>query len=538
MNKPNIRVFHPLLFALYAVLGLLAVNIRQAALSQAARPLILALVASLLLYFVLTLIIKNRFKAGLVVTVGVALFFSYGHVFQVVDKWRIGDVDLGKHSYWGLVWLLIFVILSLVILTRKNSLEGITRALNWIALFAVSMAVIQLFVFQIRESMSRSNDALPLDTVSAVEANLTLPILDSPPDIYFVVLDSYTRADVLQAYFAFDNQPYLNSMENRGAQVLECSRSNYSMTELSLAATLNLGYIQPALSGGSTQTDQLRLQALLQDNLVMKTLKEAGYRIISVESGFSPTEFHHADLFLTPQDDWLKQYLLSDVNSFETLVLKTSAGIILYDARFLFNNAFRTAIDGAYVEHRDRIMYELDQLAALPQMSGPNFVFVHILAPHEPFVFNAEGGTVPRETPFSLNNDFDTLDPRSYVPGYRDQVQYLNTRMAEIVDTLIAQSEVPPVIIIQGDHGSLPRVSSEPSRHAVLNILNLPGVERSSIPETLSLVNTFRVVFNSQFGLTLPLLEDISYYSTYESPFDFTILAEENPACLIANEGE
>ena len=538
MSNSKIRVFHPLLFALYAVLGLLAVNIRQANLSQAARPLILALAIAFVILLVLTVILRNRYKAGLLVTLGVALFFSYGHVFQVVDQWWIGNVDLGKHSYWGLVWLLIFVILSLVILTRKSSLEGITRVLNWIAVFAVSIAVIQLSVFQVRESMSRSSESLPLDASSAAEADLTLLPLDSPPDIYFVVLDSYTRADVLQGYFSFDNQPFLSSMENRGAQVLECSRSNYSMTELSLAATLNLGYIQPALSGGSTHTDQLRVQGLLQDNLVMNTLQEAGYKIVSVESGFSPTEFHQAEVFLTPQDNWVRQYLLSDVNSFETLVLKTSAGIILYDARFLFNAAFRTAIDGAYVEHRDRTLFELDQLAALAQMDSPKFVFVHVLAPHEPFVFDAEGETVPRETPFALNNDFDTLDPRSYVPGYRDQVQYLNTRMAEIVDTLIAQSEVAPVIIIQGDHGSLPRVSSEASRHAVLNILYLPGVERDAIPETLSLVNTFRVVFNSQFGLELPMLEDISYYSTYEQPFDFTILADENPACLISYEGE
>jgi hypothetical protein len=94
--------------------------------------------------------------------------------------------------------------------------------------------------------------------------------------------------------------------------------------------------------------------------------------------------------------------------------------------------------------------------------------------------------------------------------------------MAEIVPKIIANSETPPIIVIQGDHG--PTVASNPrSRMSNLNAYLLPGKEMSVYP-TITPVNTFRLIFNEYFGQNLELLDDVSLYSDYTDPFNFKVI--------------
>ena len=45
----------------------------------------------------------------------------------------------------------------------------------------------------------------------------------------------------------------------------------------------------------------------------------------------------------------------------------------------------------------------------------------------------------------------------------------------------------------------------------ILNAYYLPGVDRSALYESITPVNTFRLIFNLYFGSDLDRLEDISY---------------------------
>jgi hypothetical protein len=102
---------------------------------------------------------------------------------------------------------------------------------------------------------------------------------------------------------------------------------------------------------------------------------------------------------------------------------------------------------------------------------------------------------------------------------YRDQAIYVSSRMKEIVPKIIANSNTPPIIIIQGDHG--PTVASSPrARMSNLNAYFLPGA-KSAIYPTITPVNSFRVIFNTYFGQSLKLLDDVSLYSEYTDPFRF-----------------
>jgi hypothetical protein len=143
---------------------------------------------------------------------------------------------------------------------------------------------------------------------------------------------------------------------------------------------------------------------------------------------------------------------------------------------------------------------------------------VHIVSPHRPFVFDAQGNPTDDDYGWEPSD----LGLETYQLGYREQIAYLNGRIEKIVRTMISESEVPPVIVIQGDHG--PEEGSGQDRMRILNAMYLAGHESDGLYPTITSVNTFRVIFNSVFEAGLPLLPDASYFSTYDDPFSYTIV--------------
>ena len=96
----RIPIVHPLLFAVYPVLALLAHNISEVPLAEAIRPLITSVIGSGILLLLLRFTLKNWHKAGLITTAVVLWFFSYAHTYNLL---RASDLDListiGRHRY-------------------------------------------------------------------------------------------------------------------------------------------------------------------------------------------------------------------------------------------------------------------------------------------------------------------------------------------------------------------------------------------------------------------------------------------------------
>jgi hypothetical protein len=94
---------------------------------------------------------------------------------------------------------------------------------------------------------------------------------------------------------------------------------------------------------------------------------------------------------------------------------------------------------------------------------------------------------------------------------------------------MIQDSTTPPIIIIQGDHGA---INAPPNKR--LNILNayyFPGGAASGLYESISPVNTFRVLFNQYFGGQIKLLKDTSYFSDYSQPYEYTVVPNQRQNC-------
>ena len=117
----------------------------------------------------------------------------------------------------------------------------LTQALNLLAVTALLLPLGQITLFTV--SQRRAQSAAP--PVQQVRLQWTQ---SQPPDIYYIILDAYSRDDVLQDFYQYDNGPFISELEALGFYVARCSRSNYASTRLSLPSSLNMDYIDNLMS--------------------------------------------------------------------------------------------------------------------------------------------------------------------------------------------------------------------------------------------------------------------------------------------------
>jgi hypothetical protein len=86
------------------------------------------------------------------------------------------------------------------------------------------------------------------------------------------------------------------------------------------------------------------------------------------------------------------------------------------------------------------------------------------------------------------------------------------------------------VIIIQGDHGG---INAPPDgRMKILNAYYFPEGGNQYLYQSISPVNSFRVLFDAYFNGNYPIIADISNFSVYQKPYEYTIIQDKRTGCL------
>jgi len=508
MNRLKDLALHPFVFAIYPVLALLAHNIEEVDARMALRSLLVVLFATALLLFLTRWLLREWRKAGLVTTATLITFFSYGHVYALIEGINISAQTIGRHRILLPLTLLLWGLAVVGIVRYKGNLGTYTQALNWVALIAVLLPLVNLSQHALNSYLS---------AMSRVEVQASDVSQVTKPDIYYIVLDGYSRDDVLADDYDYDNSGFLNELESLGFYVPRCAQSNYAQTQLSLASTLNMNYLQSLNEGYSNPQRKNRagIPHFIQKSAVRQFLEGSGYKIIGFDSGYSWTNLTDADFFLSARGQG-SGYLgiLGAFNDFEVMLIQTSGALVLKDAALKLPLLLNPET-GLNRLHRERVLFTLDNLTQASTVSGPKFVFAHIVSPHEPFVIDANGGIPERQVEIEK--------------GYREQVAYLNSRLIPILEGIIEQSTSPPVIIVQADHGSL--LSNPQDRMRILNAYYLTDKAKADLYKEITPVNTFRLIFNNYLGTDYRLLEDVAYYSPYNRPFDFRPIRDSRPGC-------
>jgi hypothetical protein len=410
-----------------------------------------------------------------------------------------------------LFWVIFLGVITSRWLWKQVRPPVITNFLNISSALALIIPLRILFIFLWTSSQDPlANWSRP---PNPAEDSIKLEAQDRP-DIYYIILDGYARSDILKEIYNLDNADFLASLRARGFFVAEGSYSNYSQTHLSLASSLNFEYLDDLAVAEDKTNNRDPLEKLIFDSRSRSWLEDIGYKIyISGENFFSEID-DPAMVFYVPETRKLSTFesLLLESTMFEALVDVGGQNISTY----------------TYQTHREKILNGFAEVELLAGKEESKYVFVHILAPHPPFVFDSQGNSVQPDWEYVIFDDLRyTGGFKMYVDGYREQLIYISQLAIETIDSILLNSPTPPIIILQADHGpaSLLGPTAEASclqeRLSILNAYYFPDGNTEILYPGITPVNTFRAIFDTYFGTHLGFLPDTEYYSNFDTPYQF-----------------
>jgi len=512
-------VIHPPLFAAYPILALFAWNAAEVPLSALFRLVALATVSSAVIWAAVRLLVKDVRKAGLITSSIIVLFFTFDRAVAFAEsqiqalKWYWVKNDDPVSPVWTVLGeALLLLVLAYLIVAKLKTAKGPTVFLN---LFSIL-----LVVFPLAQVILVKAPKLGRPPRQAVAFPLPSQPKDRPlPDIYYIILDGYARPDVMKRLFDFDAEPFLHHLESKGFYLANQSTANYCQTPLCLSCSLNGVYLDELVRG--LGNDQTELADLIGKNNVVETLKPLGYRFVTFATGFDPTEHPHADLYLSPHPF---------STGFERMLIDLSPLRVIWPGHRGSKPATLA---------RERIVYLLEHLADIARNPQPTFTLAHMLCPHPPFIFGENGEDVSlRFVRYDIQGGGRIAGrfefPDEFRHAYRAQVAFVTREIEKTIDRILAASPEPPIIIVQSDHGSELYLDRESVSHTdltermtILNAYYFPGSQYDDLYQSISPVNSFRVVLNTYFGASLELLPDRSYFSTWPEPYHFVDVTDK-----------
>jgi len=511
----RLPLLHPFLFTLTSVLFLYIRVSSTIAPPEILRPLLVLWILLALLIFPIQKITKNWQKTGIALSFLVFAFFYEKNIFLLVFM----TVAL---------ILLLWFFYTKTIKHKRMSLEETTFLLNILSLALVLGGGLKLILL-LSHVPSSYYQKYVLTTPHSPITQLTPR--ENSPDIYYIILDGYARADVLDEFYDFDNTEFIRYLEEKGFIVPKNNHSNYPKTTFSVSSVLNMDYIQNLTPGLEKTYFWWLMSPLIDHSQVRIMLEDIGYKSISLGTDWTITDNQTTDIYYSPSP--------IKVSEFENYFLFNTA--LVFVRPFLDKIAY---IPSSYDAHRELLLYNFNTLGEIPALEGNKFTFVHFLSPHPPFVFDAEGNAIDPDVVFSLNDDnsSDSIEQNreNYRQGYRGQVAFINTKLEDLIDNILENSETPPIIILQADHGPGMYVDFSSAENTCLRerfspfaAYYLPDTNPNIIPDDITPVNLFRIVLNEYFQADLPILENTYYFS--KDPFYFYQMEEISPERITAD---
>ncbi|MBX9879357.1 MAG: LTA synthase family protein [Candidatus Obscuribacterales bacterium] len=505
MNKLPL---HPFLFAAFSILSFYSVSTVFCIPQVLALPMIVAMGAVGVLLLLFMLISRNVVVAAFMTTTLVFCFFAFRFTYESICNLQMlllyfvlgsRNIPISATLLLG-VWLLMAGIALVACMRNSRYLEGKNSLLNTIAVCCLLLSAVDVAGKEVVRRHSATK------VVQAVQEPVKIQQLQASakPDIYYIILDGCARPDILKMLYHYDNDKFTNYLKSKGFYIADESHSNYQMTPLSLAATLNMNYVNAVENIQPKSNDWFPMIELIENNFVVKSLKSIGYKYVMFKSDWSVTQ-------KSPLADSLISLSWNDV--FLNRLLSTTIWTYAEDyVRVLRNEAC------------SHWLKTFDRAANLDDIQSPKFVFLHCILPHPPYLFNADGSRV-QKGPLVMHLE-EYADKHSFV----EQVKFTESKVENLIDQLLSHSR-KPVIIIQSDHGPASLDSSEgiesptndflKERMSIINAYYFPEGKYSTLYPEISPVNTFRVLLNQYFGTQLEVLQDKSYFSNYLQPYRF-----------------
>ena len=411
---------------------------------------------SIIIWIVIRKIIKNSNKAALITGVGVVFFFYFGYVQDALKGILVSNIPVNKTSILVPISIIIFIILTIYFIKSKNNFESIIKIANVVSITLILVVCVQFII----------------PGASAEK-----------PNVYHIILDEYTDNEILTKKFGYNNEKFLEFLNNNEFYMHDKLFSTFGGTVKELNVILNMEY--PKKLGWVSEDYES-----LNNNKVMSIFSNQNYSIIETNSMMRWKNFSDVDTKLCYDTNFINSEFLDQV---------LGKSIIRY---FLEKYQQDT--------RRDTVRCTFDVLNEITlKTDGPKYVFSHVYVPHPPFLFGSNGENV-----YPDHREISGLQTRENPQGYVNQLIYATNEITVVIKNIV-KNDPNAIIIVQGDTGTLTGtdISKKTMKeiyqaHSILYAVRIPDVEDSDymIP-----VNTYRIIFNNYFNMNYDYLEYHSY---------------------------
>lgn len=455
--------------------------------------------------------------AGLLLAVVVSLSLVFGK--QTGSRWSLllgwcvfalfwyRDVELFADNFFltkalpargPIIWALA-TLSVLILIYRLRDRSWFLSAGMW---FAVTVTLVPLGQYAVFTATTESQGVESFHSTTGTEN-----VMESRPDIYFLLLDGFGRQDVLRELFGIDTSGFVEKLRQNGFVVANRALGAHPMTWLSIPAILDQDY--QVLSG-----DRDWLSTTGQKDAVMEgssrthqILYANGYHFVTAGTAWpslcDPSPISEVEDCVVRRPDieaaLSDAYIRYQITSMTPLLGLENYGLLPgVIAGFWQGPDLSETVGGKSFLTSD-ILEAVDK-AHLRDDSTPLFVFGHMMYPHPPFTLGPECGVQARGLP-DLSGGWDD------VSGYQDGVDCAITQVLE----LVAEVDPSAVIVIQSDHGPTPGspdslseadvpIESLWARASVLSAVRLPERCRPFVSDTYAGTNTFKVIIDCLAG--------------------------------------
>jgi hypothetical protein len=514
----NPLLLHPFLIAAAAVLALAATPGEGEYRLGELPGVLLAVVAGVAaVYLVLLLVTRRPPAAALLTTVVVVwVFYSLPAMESILgrDSASAAFSSLRSPATLGLALAGVAALGAAYWVSRRAALAARVNAVLGIAglLMVLRFGAEVLWDQHTRDRWIAASDQVRLAT-APIEAGT--PAVADRPDIYLLLLDSYPDRETLRRYYGHDNGGFEDSLRALSFVVPERVRASYPQTNLVLASLLNASELDEFGDDARPGTmDRSLLYHLVEHNRVARFVREQGYRYV-----FIPSSWWTATAASEQADTVVEG---GRGNRFADLVGRTNF------RRLLLGKTLLRVIPAA-VPRGDpaRERWSLARLAEIARLPEPTFTFVHLMVPHPPYVFDAACRPLLGEPTFTT---VALIHAYADTAGFADQVKCVNRLVLEAMAELRRTSPEPPVVLIQGDHGTAIRdqvlrpadaVSPEELRErlAAFGAYSLPGGGETAFGDSVTTTNVLRNVLRYYLGAELPPLAPRTFWASYADQY-------------------
>lgn len=398
-------------------------------------------------YFFLDWIRPN--SIGLILLL-IEFYFSPTH-----QSWK----SLTGNSFWSSYSLLLPILclcllLSIYLAIRKPRYRFV-KLITTCTMLMIPLSMTQLMLMTTRER-------------SQIQKTSFRP-LDKKPDIVLILLDEYAGASSLQSFFQFDNRAFSEQLKTMGFQEVREASSLYNLTIFSMASLFDMQPLDlPSTNVSDMESWRKGIQRINQ-NRWTNFLQSNGYKT------------HNASIFpFNDQPPFEDLFQLHIVGPARLHHFNTSHTIYRDLAYHLYTQNLFGQSKKTFQRKMIRVLndfLESQTAKVINNPAGPDFHYIHLFLPHDPYLLNENGEEVDVETALNSSNK----------QAYLSYLKYTNKRLTKMLQAMNQNNE-ETIFIVLSDHGWKNMRTPSPDGIEFNTILFVKGLDRP-LPDSIQVPN-------------------------------------------------